>query len=171
MVRINDRSRATIKRAYKCYDLRDIWRTIPKRERVVTESQFGDIMRMYFLKMQDFILDYQEVVLPYGFGTIKAVKVVLEDYVDAKTGKVHISLPNVNKLYTIQLRKNDPIAKANKEIVRFTANEYMKVFFYRGNRVYNRFRYCRLYPSRTLSRRLINMSYNGKLQSKFTKYI
>lgn len=139
----------------KCYDIQDLVRKIPKRERIVDEKTFGHVVKAYFRNTVDALFQYNQVYLPYGMGMLRYQVIDLTPYYDVKTGKVRGGL-----------RRPEKFANKDQNI-----NKLVKVVYYKGILGYNPFRFFRFERSRYLEHKIAEMYENNRFDSLFIKKI
>lgn len=140
----------------KCYDIQDLVRKIPKRERIVDEKTFGHVVKAYFKNLVEVLFECSEIKLPYGMGVMRLQVIDVTPYYDVKTGKVHGGLKRPG---FIKLEK-----WKNK-------NKLIKIVYYKGKLGYNPFRFFRFERSRDIENRIGRMYQEDKLDSLFIKKI
>lgn len=127
-------------RKLKCYDIQDIYKKIPKKDRIVDEKTFGHVVKAYFQNMVDAVFDFGQVTFPHGMGGLVFNVIDVTPYYDVKTGKIHGG------------RKMNAPYLANKEC--FRGNKIIKVRYFKGKLCYNPFRFFRFEKSRYLQNKI-----------------
>jgi hypothetical protein len=139
-------------RRAKCYDIQDIVKRIPKKQRIVDEKTFGHVVKAYFQNVVDTLLQYDNFMMPHSMGMFRKIVVDMSPYYDIKTGKV-VGGVKQSKYWTNR------------------SNRIIKISYYKCDLKHNPFRFFRFLKGDYFTHQLARQYEQGKLDSLYVNKI